>query len=592
MDSEIRANIDGLISDFIKAGTTVEDPVSKLLITALVHQSQKIRDEISDLPDKVMERMCTYFIPGNKLDATPALCLVQVSAKCRKGMEPHSLTDGSSYSFRIDSKQTLSYFPLYRNYVIPVEGKYMLTSGFLSIGETRISLNLAKKGIVWAGFTIPTEVDTLECFSLYIKGTGGVLPKRISTMNGATELSFAAADNMAEIRMMEPFDSQQASPASLEVFSGWRNIISNSGDGKLIYITDSLKDRDTFKFKAFPKQFQQILESGDLDRFKDNTLWLQLDFGDEYDVPTDMEIIPNVVPVVNISVNTVNLTQSSPIARLTKGDGSYFLNVAETSLSDRRRGFSAMESEVVIRDFDSSCYDPSNLHRDVRRLYNRFVEDYHAFVDYHGLKDGELVRSLRELVNRIGKSVMTLPEARNRYDEGTYAMRNMDLIGQTASVKVTYLTTFGRLGNIPKAGMLMENRKDAALEKDVKVVCHASGGEDKASADMRYEMLRYYTLTADRLYTRMDIDAFLRLRLVREFGSEEMKRISYSIEVKGAGGPERLMRGLYIDLKFKDRKNYDRALSTGLDSALRQSISDRSCISMPIIVRLTEQNNG
>ena len=356
--------------------------------------------------------------------------------------------------------------------------------------------------------------------------------------------------------------------------------------GRLIYITDPIKDRDVFKCKAYPKSFQQLLESNDLDKFENNTLWILFDFGNAYEVPSDIEIIPNVLPAVNVNINTVTLTQSSPIAKLTKADGSFFLNVIETSLPAQKQGFNIMADEVVVRDFDSSCYDASALYRDVRNLYNRFVEDYHAFVDYHELKDGELIRSLREIINRIGKSVTSPQDIKNRYDSGVYAMRGIGISNQMSSIKVSYLTTLGRSGNKPQAGAMMENKKDAAIEKDVKVVVAAVGGEDKAGADQRYEMLRYYTLTSDRLFTKMDIDAFLRMRLLKEFGKDEIKRVSYEISVTGAGGPEKLMRGLYIDIRFKDQKNFDKALEISLDRRLRQQILDKSCLSMPVNVSL------
>ncbi len=144
-------------------------------------------------------------------------------------------------------------------------------------------------------------------------------------------------------------------------------------------------------------------------------------------------------------------------------------------------------------------------------LYNHFIDDYYAFIEYHGLKDGELVRSLRETINKVGKSVMVNVDGQNRFDEGVYAMRNIKLIGQTAPVKVSYLTTMGRKGNLPQTGQMMENKKDAALDKDVSVVSSALGGEDRATADQMYELLRYYTLTSDRLYTKMDVDAFISL---------------------------------------------------------------------------------
>ncbi len=586
MDSIIQSNIDELLSELKKDGANLNDPVSKLMVTTLLHQVQKIKDEISYLPEKIISRLSEYFIPKNKIDATPALCLLQPVVKAKKGLEPHNIADGTSFSFKIDNKTSLSFYPLFRNCILPTTSLHFLSDKVLLSNGRRIDLNLKCKGKVWIGLEMPVEIDSLENVSFYVRSSAGGLPKKIYVGNDMAELSFTEANNLTALPMMEPFDSQQINPSSIEIFSNWQRQLADMSESRLLYINDTLINRDVFKYHAYPKSFRQYLESNDLDMFENNTLWLLFDFGDEYDVPSDIEIIPNVVPAVNVSLNSLTLTQTSPIAKLTKGDGSYYLNIVETSLPSQNQGFNTLNEDVVVRDFDVNCYNKDILYRDVRNLYNRFIEDYHAFVDYHSLKDGELIRNLRELINKIGKSVVSSIDVKNHFDEGTYVMRSMGLIGKPITVKVSYLTTNGGLGNSPKSGMIMENKKDAALEKDVRVVLSAFGGEDKASPDQRYEMLRYYTLTCDRLYTKMDIDAFLRLQLLKEFGKDEVKRINYEISIQGAPGSTKLVRGLYIDIKFKDEKNYRKAISSVLDRKLHQMIVDRSCITMPIIVNL------
>lgn len=586
MENHAQHDIDNLIVELRNAGNDLSDPIAKLMVVTLMHQAQKIKDEIESFPGRITERLCNVYVPKNKIDAIPAVMLVQPTVKTKKDIAPHTITDGTFFTYKIDSKQSLSYYPLYRTLFLPLNKTFLMTPTGFRTSDSFSRIQFGKKGQVWLGMEMDCEIDTLENVSFLIKGTDGVLPQRVLVEAGLDELSFACADRLDSIPMMEPFDSQQMNPGNLNMVSHWRNILSQPEHGRLIYINDATKDRDLFKCKAYPKSFQQSLESTDLDKFVDNTLWLLFDFGSEYSVPEGIEIIPNVVPVVNIAVNSVTLTQSAPIAKLTKDDGSHFVSVIETPLSLQKQGFNINVEDFVIRDFDSRGYNPENLVKDVRNLYNHFIEDYYAFLEYHGLKDGELVRSLRETVNRIGKSVMTNPDAQNRFDKGVYAMRNISLVGQATPVKVSYMTTMGRKGNLPQSGTTLENKKDAALDKEVKVVQSATGGEDRATADQMYELLRYYTLTSDRLFTKMDIDAFLRLQLVKEFGNEEVKRISYSITTEGAEGSTKLQRGLYIDIAFKDSKNYQKAQAMALDRKLHQQIVDKSCISMPIIVNL------
>lgn len=356
-------------------------------------------------------------------------------------------------------------------------------------------------------------------------------------------------------------------------------------NASLIYITDSVVDRDLFKPRPYPRKFQQWLEDETLDCFQGNTLWIRLDFPEGYVVPDSFEVSVNIVPVVNVDVNSLTLSPVSPIAKLQKQENAYFLKVLETSTALQKQGFDASGDDVIIRDFDARCYNDGDLYRDIRNLYNKFVDNYYAFVEYNGIKDGEVLRCLRETINQLGKAVGE-KNSKYKFDSGTYVMKNMNQFPQTSSTKVTYATTSGRLGNSPKAGETMENRRLPAIEQKVAIVVSAMGGSDKATADQRYELLRYYSLTNDRLYTRMDIDAFLRKEIMAEFGKEEFKRIFIKVNIEGAGGTSSLVRGLYIDLEFKDKKNYDKAVGLAFDKLMKQKIENRSCIAMPMIIKL------
>lgn len=591
MDPILQKNIDSLLEDLRQTGHDTSDPVTKLMLAALSHQVQKIIDEINRLPRKVVKRLCATYIPANKVKAFPALCMVLPTVKSKKGMEIHPLADDASFTFKLDNKKNLTYLPLFRNNLLPLDGIHVLKNREFIFNGEKIDLNFSREGRVWLGLQLPAEVDTLENVSFYIKGTSGVLPEKILIGNEETRLSFVTADKLSEVPMMEPFDSQQMSNESAEMMRNWQNILSPGETGTLLYINDRLRDRDVFKFKGFPKVFQQLMEEKELEKLENTPmLWILFDFGQSYKVPADIKIIPNVMPVVNVNISTVTLTSSNPVAKLTKEEGSYFLGLVETSLQTKKQGFSEISEEVIVRDFDAEVYNPEELYRDIRTLYNRFIEDYHAFVDYHALKDGELLRNMREVVNRISKSLPDVTARKDKFDEGVYVMRSISLAGQPVPVKVSYLTTSGKLGNTPKRGDIMENKKAASLERNVKVVENSEGGTDKATPDQEYELLRYYTLTADRLFTKMDIDAFLRLQLLKEFGKEEIKRIAHSISIEGAGGATKLVRGLYIDISFRDKKNYHKALDISLDKKLHTMITERSCIAMPIIITLIDSS--
>lgn len=591
MDPIILQQLTELSTEIAKTGQEISDPVAKLMVTALIHQTQKIKDMISAIPQQVRDYLSQYYLPMDKLQAQPALALVQPSVKIKKDIVGlHPLASNCNFNYKVGPRQQLSYYPIFQTSILSFSNLSLLTPRVLKRGGSITQVLPGHKGLVWLGLELSSPIECLDRVSFMIKGTDGLLPRNIYV--GDSALDFASADHMESLSMAEPFDAQQLSTTYIGILDNWKKSLASIDDCTLIYITDSRHDRDIFKRKAFPKSFQQMLESNDLDNFSSDTLWIMFDFGPDYDVPDSIEIRPNVMPVTNVNVNTVTLTLSSPIEKLNKEKDSYFLKIIETSTQAHKHGFDMKEDEIVLRDFDASTYDSEALYCDIRRLYNRFVNDYYAFLDYNGLKDGELLKNLRETINAIGRSITDEGQNHGKLDQGTYVMRNVNNMQSAYSVRVSYLTSNGRLGNAPKVGQTMENKKDALIEKEVFVVASAVGGEDKASIEQRLEMLRYYTLTADRLFTKMDVDAFVRLWLLQKFGAAEMKRISYEITVQGIGCAKSVSRGLYVDIRFRDSQNYQQAVAEAMNRKLRQEILNKSCLTMPVVVTLVNNDKS
>lgn len=564
------------------------DPVAKMMLVALVSESQKIQDYADNSTDRIVERFCTDFIPRQKVDAMPAVCILRPLLKTRSegGLVP--VGSGAEFAYKApNSKTPLNYIPLFNTSLLPYMGLYMLNYRQLRFAGNIVDIEMDKPNHLWVGIYTNSELNNMKGISMMIKGTNGITPEHISV--GATnhELDFSTMHEMENIEMAEPFDAQQSSDQFFSLIENWKENLLNINDGTIVYITDDTNDRDIFKPRQYPRMFQQWLESEVLDYFDPSTIWLRFDFPEGYVVPNDVEILFNVLPVTNVDVCSLMLTQAQPIAKLQQADDAFFLRILETSTMANRQGFNMTQDEIIVRDFDAQCYNNGTLYRDVRNLYNRFIDDYYAFIEYNGIKDGEVLKTLRETINLLGKSVGQQNE-KFKFDSGTFVMKNMNQYPPTNSTKVSFITTMGRIGNSPRSGEKMENKNEPALEQDAPVIVSAMGGSDKASVDERYEQLRYFALTNDRLYTRMDIDAFLRKELMAEFGKEEFRRIFMKMSIEGAAGAGTLQRGLYINIEFKDHKNYRHASEIALDKLLEQRIRNRSCIAMPIIITLKD----
>ena len=591
MDVELKRKLNETIEQLRRISTIEDldyeqmDPILKMMLVALLNEEQKILDYVDSTAQRIVDRYCSDFIPWRQVGATPAITLLNPTFR-KKDAGIVNVGTGNVFTYKSSSSRLpLNYIPLFNTSLMSFLELYILSPDKMKYGNGERWISMEKKNCVWVGIVMKTEVECLQGVSMLIRGTGGILPKRISVGIDNKELEFSSMREMENIEMAEPFDAQQASRQFFSILNIWKESLLNMDDASLIYITDQIRDRDMFKPRTYPKIFQQWLEDEVLDCFDENTLWLRLDFPEDYVVSSSLDITLNILPVVNVDVNSLTLTQATPIAKLQKQDDSFFLGILETSAASYRQGFNTTSDEILIRDFDASCYHNGDLYREVRQLYNRFIDDYYAFIEYNGIKDGEVLKKLRETINKLGKSVGN-SNAKFKFDSGTYVMKNMDQYPPTSSTKVSYMTTQGKSGNTPRIGDMMENKKVPGIEQKVPVIVSAIGGTDKASADDRYELLRYYSLTGDRLYTKMDIDAFLRKEIMQKFGKSEFHRIFIKISVEGMGGEKSLHRGLYIDIEFKDKKNYEKAVHDSFDRLLKQKIDNKSCISMPFAVQL------
>lgn len=450
------------------------DPVARMLFISMLNEVQKVQDHVDEVSQQIVEKYCSDFIPNYKVGAIPSIAIIAPKFKQKKDTGSIQVGNGAVFSYKVEGvKNHLNYVPLFATTVIPYNDLFILSHSLLTHqGEsTTISMNAANK--MWVGIALPVEVESLTGMSILIKGTRGIAPKRI-IVGDNTDLEFATMREMENVVMAEPFDAQQSSRQFFSCVEAWKERLLNMENATLIYITDKLNDRDVFKPRPFPNSFKQELEDNVLNCFTPNIVWLKLEFPDGFAIPDNRELIINALPVVNVDQNTLTLTQATPIAKLQKQEDAFFLSVTETSSGGIKQGFGSLNQDIIIRDFDANRYHNGDLYRDVRNLYNRFIDDYYAFIEYNGVKDGEALKQLRQTINQIGKGVGER-NAKFKFDSGTYVMKNMNQEQSSSAIKVSYLTTQGKIGNTPQAGEQMENKKAACIGAE-SGYCHWCNG--------------------------------------------------------------------------------------------------------------------
>ena len=168
---------------------------------------------------------------------------------------------------------------------IPIQNLYVLGPRSLRIGNSICDVYTERKNYVWIGINSIAEIESLNSLSLLISGTNGVLPDRIYVDIDDHELEYSSILNIEDTEFAEPFDSQQSSGQFFSIIENWKETLMNLQDQSLLYITDKTTDRDVFRTRAFPKVFEKWLEEDVLKTFNDETLWLRLEFSEDYTIP-------------------------------------------------------------------------------------------------------------------------------------------------------------------------------------------------------------------------------------------------------------------------------------------------------------------
>ena len=75
------------------------DPIAKMMLVALVNETQKIHDHIDSLDQRIVERYCTDFIPRQEVEAMPAIALLQPTFKGNKDTEGYPIGAGVQFSY-------------------------------------------------------------------------------------------------------------------------------------------------------------------------------------------------------------------------------------------------------------------------------------------------------------------------------------------------------------------------------------------------------------------------------------------------------------------------------------------------------------
>ena len=483
---------------------SLSDPVAKMMLVALSHQSCEIERKMDQTVERLSERFCDQVLLQSNLKAQPAVTVLSIG----NGREctPYFIDENDAFTYK---PTKCNYRPIFKTRIVP--GRLMacfmnntlLQPGKLPVQATWPDNRYNKE--LWLAFDAAGEVNTLEDVMIALSHP---LPDDSLTAEvGDVQIPLSLVMEDMPRTLNSNFMLVEFWKKSLVYYGLWLYRFGKCSNKRTLH-------RGEIPAWIMDSYAQEILEPFIGNRF----LWIRIKTDRGGSLPLDTAILLNCIPAVNYDIQDVKLNYSEPIQRLENDKtGTYFLDVVQNQ---------EQAQDFFIRDFDVNQYDNERIREDVTNLYRHYVNDYFAFVDSNSLHDGATLRSLRQSMMQVYDSLDEFRSGNVRRYGGTYAIRNPR--NNQQPMVLTYFTTNGERGNLLRRGGRLTSTNAAV--GDVEALIDATGGRNKVrDIKTRKELARHIVNSNDRLFTKMDLLQYCKMEFMRAFGEEAMSYCQISL---------------------------------------------------------------
>ncbi|WP_337626479.1 hypothetical protein [Phocaeicola sp.] len=483
---------------------SLSDPVAKMMLVALAHQSCEIERKMDQTVERLSERFCDQVLLQSNLKAQPAVTVLSIG----NGREctPYFIDENDAFTYK---PTKCNYRPIFKTRIVP--GRLMacfMNNTLLQPDNQPVQAtwpdNRYNKEL-WLAFDAAGEVNTLEDVMIALSHP---LPDDSLTAEvGDVQIPLSLVMEDMPRTLNSNFMLAEFWKKSLVYYGLWLYRFGKCSNKRTLH-------RGEIPAWIMDSYAQEILEPFIGNRF----LWIRIKTDQGISLPLDTAILLNCIPAVNYDIQDVKLNYSEPIQRLENDKtGTYFLDVVQNQ---------EQAQDFFIRDFDVNQYDNERIREDVTNLYRHYVNDYFAFVDSNSLHDGATLRSLRQSMMQVYDSLDEFRSGNVRRYGGTYAIRNPR--NNQQPMVLTYFTTNGERGNLLRRGGRLTSTNAAV--GDVEALIDATGGRNKVrDIKTRKELARHIVNSNDRLFTKMDLLQYCKMEFMRAFGEEAISYCQISL---------------------------------------------------------------
>lgn len=529
---------------------SLADPVAKMMLVAMAHQSCEIERRIDETSEKLASRFSDEILLNTNIQALPAVTIAHIG----NGNEsmPYILDENDYFSYK---KNKCNYRPIYRTRIVPgqitacIIANTMLQTATQPIKATWPDSR--HKDELWIAYRAENEVTTLEDVTI-------ALTHPLPTEGLMAEVGDVAVPMHP---LMDENPCTLNSNFMLQEF--WKKSIVNQN--LWLYKFGQCQNARVLHRGEIPVWIRDSFDSDILDPLVGQEyLWIRIKSDEGISLPLDTVMLLNCTPLVNYDIQDVKLNYSEPIQSLeNEKTGSYFIGVVQNA---------ELTKEYFIRDFDVTQYDNERIREDITSLYHHYVNDYFAFVDNNALHDGATLRSLRQSMMQVYDSLDEFRSGTLRPYRGAYAIRNPR--NNQQPIVVSYFTTNGARGNELRVGTKL-TASNAAVG-DVEVLLNAMGGRDKVNDwHTKQELARYTVNSNDRIFTRIDLIQYCKVEFMRAFGEDAIRFCNITLSDGNTTVDNHIEKCISINFNFNSDNLREQVLNSDFFKYLEVNIELR-----------------
>jgi hypothetical protein len=520
------------------AATADFDPLVKLLIEALSTELFNISNEVSNLQNRMVDKISGILAPDTLISALPAHAILH--ARPVENVETIDEKSRFYYGKRMVDKEEnnrevtmdLFFSPLQAVKLFNANVTYIATGNNLfqvDDQQQRSLLTQAKSGqqlavnSFYVGIKVPGGLASLNGMTFYFDWKNYQVERQTYDLLSFAEWSIqgevvkVAQDRFyatAATGIRSPFEEREILNILL------RDVCAYYRD-RFYTLTDTL---DTPLLEPYPADFTSVFAANSLEPLKDDLLWIKIvvPAAIHQHMLNELSVSINAFPVVNKkrhdSKNRLKIM--SDIIPLKMADHEQFLSV--DSLKDNMgnryteipQGYSDERSAGLfsVRYGGTERFDKRNAREILDYLFELLRDEKAAFAaygtDFLNTALKELEQNISMIAQKTGRQQHSARELLNYI-----VFKPLD---QADILFLEYWTTNAELANNIRSGSRLQPFESARIQADsLLLLSTTQGGRSRLNAANRVRAYKYGLTTGDRIVTQTDIINFCHW----EFGS-------------------------------------------------------------------------